>query len=395
MIENKTCKIKKRCLDENIGFFDFVEINGYIWIAAINYNALFRVDLQTMIPQYVGSFPGESMYQAWLYRSVVRVGNRLIFAPFMAESIGEYDLEKECFIEHEKLKDSGIKFKFESMVCRGEEVFFFPQRYSYMVVYQTAKHRITYDKCLKDALEQKGQAGGAIFWGVGATEGEKHIYIPKRGATDIVRYDFGGRHAEKLVIEQESPLLICSLIDGWLWLLPAENMPLAKWNVETGEKVIYNELVVECEDAGAPFIRAVDCGEKICFVREFSKETLLYDKASDTFEGVGVSYQPGKDLVEKPWKGNYYFAEKLGKNQILTVSKKNHGVIVFDINSKQLQSFRLRMSDVDRKKWSTNALFRDFNRQTKTLFENTEDSLECFMDFLQQENKEDAESDKQ
>ena len=362
MVKKITGNYKKRCLDETIGFFDFAEADGYIWAAAINYNALFKIDKETMIPTYVGSFPGESMYQIWLYRSVVCVGKRLIFAPFMAECIGEYDLENEQFIEHERIKQSGIRFKFESIIAKDDKVYLMPQRYPEMMVYDTKSGSVAYKNCLKKALAQDGEEIGTVFWGVGTIESDKCIYIPQRGASDIVRFEFDRDDAEKIDIRLEGSYLICSLIDGWLWLLPSDSSPLVKCNVENGEKVIYSDLTIELEEEGAPFIRAIDCGEKICFIREMSKKTLLYDKSNDLFENIELRYEATEEIIEKPWKGNFYFAKKVGQNEILAVSKKDHGVVIFDVDNMQMQSFRFCMSDTDRKMWSTNALLRGFEK---------------------------------
>ncbi len=385
MADTIVYKKKKRCLEETIGFFDFAEIDGCIWGAAINYNALIKIDLKTMEPQYMGSFPGEAMYAAWLYRSVVRVGNRLIFAPFMAESIGEYDLETEAFVENEKLKESNRRFKFETAFFINSKVYLMPQRYPYIVVLDVINGKMTYLDCIREAFEQEKQNLQTVFLGVGTTDSKSHVYIPRRSSTDILKYDIESHLCEVVAVGTESSVLICSLIDDWLWLLPAHNEPLVKWNVKTKDKVVYSGLQSECAPEDAPYIRAIDCGEKIFFFRELAEKSLIYDKKTDSFEKMSVSYESKVQLVEKPWKGNYYFAKRLDNGKIVSVSKKDHFVVIVDVENGQISNYPLCLSEENRRKWSRNALLREYDEQTKALKESTEGSLECFIDFVESE----------
>lgn len=367
-----------------LGFFDFVKIDKYIWFAALNCNGLYRVDLRTMCTEYMGAFPEEPMRGKYLYRSIVRYEDRLIFAPFMAESIGEYDLKNNKFIKHEKLEYADVKFKFESAVLVGETVFFIPQNYDYIVSYDIKYAATTNVLSINEVFADEIYDDKEVALGIGAVTLENCTYVPKRCSEMMIKYDFEQNTYELIKEDDKSCLLINVLIDDWLWMLPGRRMPIMKWNIKTNERRVYSDFVRENGEEGAPFIKAIDCGEKILFWRETASKSLVYDKKTDTFEELSVSYEPTEELLENPWAGNFYFAKKLDEHRILSVSKKDHAVVIFDIANAKIDSYKLRMSNNDNRLWNREVLRRrlDTEERREVYHEDRLHSLEWFFELV-------------
>lgn len=374
-------------MNEAVGFYDFIEADGYIWFAASNYNALFRLALSENCLEYMGSFPGEPMLGHSLYRSVVMCEDRLIFAPFMAGSIGEYSIKSGEFIEHEKLDDSDTKFKFETAVLVEKKVFFMPQNYGYIVIYDLEEGQISYDACLKDVFSIDKQDGAGIALGIGISTSDVPdcVYVPRRFSGDMIKYNFRQKKCDYISLEDKNVcLLINVIIDDWVWMLPGKNVPLMKWNIVTGEKKVYSGIFEEDKEAGAPYIRAVDCGNKIVFWREYAGSSLIYDKKTDEFDKMLVSYDPKENLRKNPWSGNFYFAKRLDGDRVLGVSKKDHAMVILDIEKMKITSCYLKMSGGDVRKFNRQIIRSKIDVDAEQLlnFENSVHSLDWLFEFM-------------
>lgn len=365
--------------DAAIGFFDFAEADGYIWFAANNFNALCRADLHTMSLEYIGAFPGEPMLGHSLYRSVVRCGDRLVFAPFMAQGVGEYDLEKGEFTEHGRLKYPDIKFKFETAITVDRSVYFVPQNYGYIVEYDTETGAISETVPLRDIFNAEN-----VVLGIGSADSHGIMYVPRRFSNEMIKCNFKQKKFERIETDKNACLLINVLINDWLWMLPGKSLPIMKQNVLTGEICTYPETTAVCGDSGIPFIKAIDCGSKIIFWRNLADSSLVYDKETDRFSKLPVSYEASEGLLEKPWAGNYYFAKQLDEYRILGVSKKNHATVILDVNEMKLDSYIMQMSAEDKRQWNKQCLRRrvDINTGQILYVEDRINSLEWFLEFV-------------
>lgn len=82
-------------IEEEMRTSTVLDDGQYLWAPASNFNELFRVDKQTMIAEYMGSFAEENAQH--LYLDVIEHESKLYFAPFNADYIGIYDKTKHVF----------------------------------------------------------------------------------------------------------------------------------------------------------------------------------------------------------------------------------------------------------------------------------------------------------
>ncbi|NBD26705.1 CDP-glycerol glycerophosphotransferase family protein [Paenibacillus glycinis] len=121
----------------------------YLWGSTYNFNGLFRVDKNTMIAKYMGSFAEENAH--FLYLDVVEQDGKLYFAPYYANYIGIYDKNKHTFgklqfHDKERLKwlRPGENESFNRVVQNRQYLFFVSHMYPAIIRYDTEIGEMTY-----------------------------------------------------------------------------------------------------------------------------------------------------------------------------------------------------------------------------------------------------------
>lgn len=104
-----------------------------IWFAASTHNGLYYLDLEKKIIEYIGKFPNEDAFAIRLYNHVIRYENKLIFIPFNARALVEYDILKSEFIERKiplfstEKEDKLIHLtSFHDYKIVGDDIYLFP-----------------------------------------------------------------------------------------------------------------------------------------------------------------------------------------------------------------------------------------------------------------------------
>jgi hypothetical protein len=111
------------------------QIDNYIYFCHNECNALFAVDLNNENTNFLGSFPDEALHRRNLYRNPLPYGNKLLFCPNSADSIGIYAPQSGEISTFQlpilaKPLAKGIANKFIGFAVFGNSVFFFGYRYS-------------------------------------------------------------------------------------------------------------------------------------------------------------------------------------------------------------------------------------------------------------------------
>jgi len=112
-----------------------LQIGNSIYFCHSEYNALFTLDSNNKNARFLGSFPNEALHKRNLYINPVLCGNKLLFCPNSAESIGIYIPQSGeiCTLQLPALAKplaKGVANKFIGTAVFGNSVFFFGHRYS-------------------------------------------------------------------------------------------------------------------------------------------------------------------------------------------------------------------------------------------------------------------------
>jgi hypothetical protein len=133
---------------ENLKPSCLVEADGYYWFTPYYFNALMRMDKDSLEVEYMGMFPGEAQGIRQLYRAGARVGNKLYFTPYSAENMGVYDMDSGEFgrvgipkpEDAERPKSYNADAKFTRGVEAGGKLYMLPSSYPGLLVYDVSEN---------------------------------------------------------------------------------------------------------------------------------------------------------------------------------------------------------------------------------------------------------------
>lgn len=319
---------------EAIGFYDFIADGDFIWVSAINCNALFKINVKSMEAEYMGSFPHEDLYGKYLHRSVIKIGNKLFFTPFSADRIGIYDIETNEFLTTPELKNKDIPFKFERSIVYGDYIFFFPQRYNAIVKYNYKTNEISYFNDWLHEFHEVTAASNPIYFGFGVEVKDNKAYIPCRQTNAILEFDLTEGKSKKIIVGSDENTYISILYDsGYFYLISAaQSSTITRWNPETGEIREYKDMPEGFISQGIPFINLIKYGKYILALQNEANMSVLLDTESgETKEYTGLAQD---DIKKSPyaWHGNYFFAKSLNSSYFLAVSKYDNAIVFIDKN---------------------------------------------------------------
>lgn len=129
----------------------------YIWSAALNFNALFRISPATYKIEYIGQFSNEKQEGYELFCGVAEYGAKLYFCPYNAKNIAVYDKMTSEFTTIPLNEDiRGIDRKFTSILVCGKYVYLQGSRVFTIARIDTETNEIMYiDNWVKDLAKRK------------------------------------------------------------------------------------------------------------------------------------------------------------------------------------------------------------------------------------------------
>jgi len=386
MIQNckVTDQIDKAAEKEAIGFHDFYSDGENIWVASNNCNGLFKINIESMEAEYIGSFPGEFLQGMHLYRSVAKVGSKLYFTPFMARSIGIYDLETNRFNTAPELRDKYIPFKFERSVVHDNCIYFLPQRYKAIVRYDAEKNEITYiDDHMSELIDRYGEKYPIYFGGGVAVQNDK-AYIPCRMKNAVLEIDMAGQKCKILDIGEkgEKFIFICSCF-GYFWLVGSK-IAVTRWNPATGEIRRFASFPKGFKNEGIPFLNLTDYGRYILALHHQANMSVLVDVETGAMQEFSELAQDNITRIPGSWDGNYYFIKNLNQDYYIAVSKYDNAIVFIDKNTKKVNRRKAYLPI--EKSLILSPQFQSQFDQTKTdgscfVYETSTHSLESFVNI--------------
>ncbi len=115
--------------ERGLSFSCAAELDGYLWAPGDEVNGLFRICEETGESEFITFFMEEKSCVYLLYRRVIAFGRKLIFVPWMAEFIAEYNVdtkEMQYYSPYDQY-DKGIP-QFAECLVKGNKLYMFPTR---------------------------------------------------------------------------------------------------------------------------------------------------------------------------------------------------------------------------------------------------------------------------
>ena len=110
-----------------ISMHDFVKEQNEVYFFALNFNGLYCMRLPLRRLEFLGSVPGEKIYQRDLYGAITQVGEKLYLAPRNGNKIAVFDLKKREFKTLPlRYEAEGLPFKFSRVLPFNGKIYFIP-----------------------------------------------------------------------------------------------------------------------------------------------------------------------------------------------------------------------------------------------------------------------------
>ncbi len=162
-------------------FYNCIKIDNDIWFSAMDYNGLYRYNLERETTIWEATFPGENMLGRNLYYQVRRYHHFLVFVPSNAATVSIYDTEEHSFrqVKIPSLKKKSVSISDFAVPDFAEGVIY--QDILYIIGYAyPAIIKInlkTEEIKLIQILHEKKDRGN-LFFGVQIVMDNNLLYIP-------------------------------------------------------------------------------------------------------------------------------------------------------------------------------------------------------------------------
>lgn len=243
------------------------------------------------------------------YGPVVTVQNKICVCPLNAEDIlliGASGIEKRIPLRP-CVEQSGA---FCGAAVWEEKLFLIPNRYPFLVKYDTVKENIEYIALMKEIIA--GMKQGERRLGGYCVHGES-LYLASPVDNRVLEIHAGSGRQQIWTVNRPGAEGCMGMVsDGeWIWLLPYEGTAVAGWNPQSGEirvyadypsdmKCVHPAYASECQER--PFTNLAFYKNYVYFAPYFSNMFIRLDRNSGTL----VGWKPPAELPEKEKNG--YFA---------------------------------------------------------------------------------------
>lgn len=230
------------------------KVNDWLWCSADNFNGIYRINLETLMPEYITMFEKEELFEKELYSSgIVEVKNKLYFIPGNAGNVVVYDIEK-CEMKYIDSVDilRGYHPAFGLIVHHEKDIYLFPlelqfDNYLLKIDIETDQiERIRYKSDLENFNIEKTER---MFFG-------DYVY-PKAWMGLGVKGHYGEYNFEKRVLEIRKLELCNSFVyhvaayKGDLYFLTFDNKVIRLnqgqedviWESEETTELLYSRVI--------------------------------------------------------------------------------------------------------------------------------------------------------
>ncbi len=263
---------------KNIIFEAIAKIDDKTAIAIpYDFNAVFKIDLDTEKCRYIGMVPNEKIDGKRLYTQACFTGEKIYFIPAAAKEIAMYDLinEKISKIKFNMTFENASMYKkdknFNGAVMYGKYIFMVPCTYPAVVRINTEDNSISYfanDLENKEYLFRKSiEVDNAFF------------YVPS--AINNLVFEFNMEDCigklHQVGKNNNGCWSMCKK-NNFFWLAPQSEGPIIKWDSLSGEYTELNVYPSEFVGNGFCFTKIYSSGEELYLIPAMANMAIKISK---------------------------------------------------------------------------------------------------------------------
>ena len=321
---------------QSLQFENLYDDGQYLWFTAYNFNALFKMDKQTLKAEYMGSFPGEKTIGFRLFREIVAHDGKLYFAPGSAEKIGVYDIRGGSFSSIEfdnESKALSTNRKFTFACVYEDEIFFVGNSYPAIISYDVSSGLVRrYDDWVEQAAKIRTGKDGHYF-----RRGEvlgNTLLLPLCRADAIVEFDMDERKStiRKLRTGCSGFVDIC-VNNEQVWLAALSENTMVCWNRADNTISKYEIPDIKCElpnvsdpSEYAGYCHLLKIGGELYHLPMYSDRAVKINLTTGEISTADM-FQQECESTHVPGKDNllqiYTFAATFGKSIYAKTGRSN------------------------------------------------------------------------
>lgn len=282
---------EKRSVSFEDAYFDE---QGF-WFAASTHNGLYYYDYNKNELFFKGMFPDEEAFAYRLFSKVFFYQGLLIFVPFHAKKIVEYNIADGTF-QCTEIPVEGLQFahaKFYQAVMEGNKIYLFPCLYKQILCYDIEKKQLNEMKKWNELLQKysvDGEEESYKFMDARLKDGR--IVAPHFETNYLFFFDLKGERNEVVTVGDETDEGFSSLeIQGEnYYLSSSKHKRICKYSLDTGQCEAYG---YGSNDSEAPFyITSVLVEKTMYFLDAISGRLSTMDLEKFTFQSICENSMP-------------------------------------------------------------------------------------------------------
>lgn len=331
LLENKLSSYSNQIMENNLCFSDFIKIDNKLWFVHNFLPALFTYDIDNQKLEFVKKLPFDSGNIVRSYCEIIKYKEKLILIPMSSREICVYNITTKA-ISTQEIKQAKY-CNFMRGITYNNKLFMIPTAYDAIVEFDMEQEKVKYhSKCITKLKKITGYDGGYNFM-YGVVEIENKLYLSSVQSNYILEFDMDKGTYMIYEVGDKGHTYWDMVFDGkYFWLNPFKGKDIVRWNKETSESKVYNSYPKDFKSDSECFLRFIDFDEKIVAVPKTSNMFISIDKKSGKLEQINLKL-PEVTNENVFWGSNYYFAKKIGKEKLATMSSADNKLRLIDLEN--------------------------------------------------------------
>ena len=360
--------------------FDVCRVGDDLWFITLKTQLLCKYNMKSGKMECVEEIPDTARWGKE-YIGLVHYENRLIFVPYIANSICVYDMINGTF-RKEYFRDENVLVKFNRGTIFEHYLYLIPCGYPAIVRYDVLTGEFTYYREgireLQDRMDQSPFSEFATW--------EEELYILSRRSNDILCFNMHTQESKYYSLDETSTRYVgIAMDDKYCWIGKYNDCTVFRWNRSTGEVVEYRNVPETFRYGDFAYAGIFPREDKVYLLGN-SDGMLEMSKTVDeiVFSDFELPYNENgfkSEYYRYKYSGDYdyIFAYKISANEIAACAYYDASLMVLNVDSKSYKKVPIRIKEqlqTEAKKYSGNL---------KEMWEDANIPLSKFVEFLSQE----------
>jgi hypothetical protein len=320
-----------------VGGMDAYIENDYLWFIHCHYNALCKMNINTGKTEIVDLAPYEPINKERLYYGIVKINEKLYFAPHKAKELAVYDLSRKHFIgvAHKKHAKTSAN-QFAKIIHYKDYIFMIPIYYPALVRYDVKNNTYKYYHKFVDVLETYGKRPdqNAPYF-MNAVYADNNLLLAASATSNlVVEFNMETENISVHRVGNDENNFFGMEYDGNdYWLIPNKSKAIVRWNRITGQTFEYSNFPEGFISGNNAFFSIIDCKDYMLAFPKHANMIVRIDKDTGIMSEYKLPLHYKEGERKEPyysWPNNYYFVKKADDRNILALTAYDSSLLLID-----------------------------------------------------------------